>query len=104
MSPTELWSGPPEDLIVNLSRADGDVVLPVRRLLLHLREEQLQGPLINAWVLGGPLMAEGKAQWPYRCSHSICHPMPPGTLQVSLPMKLPAACWPILTINIWVFY
>lgn len=71
---------PPEDLIINLCCADGDVVLPVRRLLLHLREEQLQGPLINAWVLGGSLMAEGKAQWPHRRSHNIGHPVPSGTL------------------------
>lgn len=30
-------------------------------------------------------MAEGKAQWPYRCSHRVCHPVPPGALTVSLP-------------------
>ena len=52
----------PEDLVVDLGRADGDGVLPVRRLLLHLGEEQLQGPLVDAWVLKGPLRAESRFQ------------------------------------------
>jgi hypothetical protein len=54
-------SGPPEDLVVDLSGTDGHGVLPVRRLFLHLREEQLQGPLVDARVLRCPLKVERKA-------------------------------------------
>lgn len=50
----------PEDLVVDLGCTDSDVVLPVRCLLLHLREEQLQRPLVDAWVVRGSLGVEGK--------------------------------------------
>ena len=52
----------PEDLIVDLCGTDGDGVLPVGRFLLHLREEQPQGPLVDAWVLRGPLGIKPRPQ------------------------------------------
>lgn len=52
----------PEGLIVDLRGTDGDGVFPVGCFLLHLREEQPQGPLVDAWVLRGPLRVKLRSQ------------------------------------------
>lgn len=46
----------PECLVVDLGHADADGVVPVGRLAPHLGEEQLQGPLVDAWVCRGSLV------------------------------------------------
>lgn len=45
----------PECLVVDLSSADSDGIIPVGRFAPHLREEELQGPLVDPWVCCRPL-------------------------------------------------
>ena len=50
----------PERLVVNLGGADTDGVVPVGRLVPHLGEEELQGPLVDPRVGCCPLMDRGE--------------------------------------------
>lgn len=52
----------PECLVVDLGGADSDGVVPVGCFAPHLGEEELQGPLVDAWVCCRPLMDWGERQ------------------------------------------
>lgn len=55
------WRGPvPENLIVDLHRADTDIVCPHVLPVLNFSEEVLQGTLVYAWVLHTALKMTGE--------------------------------------------